>query len=131
MIGGPIAFTMNATGRVPERFAPAPFRRYSGRYGTELRMIWKPSHLRRLLAVATLALVASSVPALAQCASPAEARRAVAAGKAAPLSVALRRAGVSGQVVRVALCRNGRRSVYRIGVLDRKGRLRQMVIPAN
>ena len=87
--------------------------------------------MRRLLVVAALALAASSVPALAQCASPAEARRAVSAGKAVPLSLALRRAGVSGQVVRVALCRNGRRSVYRIGVLDRKGRLRQMVIPAN
>ncbi len=94
-------------------------------------MIWKPSSLRRLLIVAALALVASSVPALAQCASPAEARRAVAAGKAVPLSVALRRAGISGQVVRVDLCRDGRRSVYRMRVLDRKGRLRQMVIPAN
>jgi hypothetical protein len=72
-----------------------------------------------------------TAPALAQCASPAEARRAVAAGKAVPLSIALRRAGISAQVVRVALCRKGRRAVYRIGVLDRKGRLRQVVIPAN
>jgi len=129
--GAPGAFTMNATRSNPERSPDAPFRRYSGRCDTNSRMIWKPSPLRRLLMVAALALVASSAPALAQCASPAEARRAVSAGKAVPLSRALRRANVSGQVVRVALCRKGRRSVYRIGVLDRKGRLRQMVIPAN
>ena len=95
-------------------------------------MIWKPSLLRRLFMVAALALAASSAPALAQqCASPAEARRAVAAGKAVPLSVALRRAGISGQVVRVALCRDGRRAEYRLGLLDGQGRLRQVVIPAN
>ena len=95
-------------------------------------MIWKPSLLRRLFMVAALALAASSAPALAQqCASPAEARRAVAAGQAVPLSVALQRAGISAQVVRVALCQAGRRPVYRIGVLDGQGRLRQMVIPAN
>ncbi len=95
-------------------------------------MIWKPSRVRRLLMVAALALVASSAPVLAQqCASPAQARRAVAAGKAVPLSVALQRAGVSGQVVRVALCRKGRRAVYELGVLDKKGRLRKVTIPAN
>ncbi len=94
-------------------------------------MIWKPSSLRRLFFIAALALAASSAPALAQCASPAEARRAVSAGKAVPLSVALQRAGISGQVVRVALCQDGRRAVYRIRVLGRKGRLQQVVIPAN
>jgi hypothetical protein len=94
-------------------------------------MIWKLSRVRRLLVVAALALAASSVPALAQCVSPAEARRAVSAGDAVPLSLALQQAGISGQVVRVALCRKGRRLVYQIGVLDRKGRLRQVVIPAN
>ena len=95
-------------------------------------MIWKPSLLRRLFMVAALALAASSAPALAQqCASPAEARRAVAAGQAVPLSVALQQAGISGQVVRVALCRKGRRAFYRLSVLGANGRLRQMVIPAN
>ncbi len=94
-------------------------------------MIWKPLPLPHLLAASLIALAASATPAMAQCASPAEARRAVAAGMAVPLSVALRRAGISGQVVRVALCREGGRAVYRIGVLDGKGRLRQMVIPAN
>ena len=93
-------------------------------------MIWKPSRMRRLLMVAALALAALTAPAMAQCASPAEARRAVAAGKAVPLSVALQRAGISAQVVRVALCRNRGRAVYRLGLLDRKGRLRQVVIPA-
>jgi hypothetical protein len=97
-------------------------------------MIWKPSSMRRLLMVAALALVASSAPVLAQqCVSAAQARRAIAAGKAIPLSVALQRAGISGQVVRVALCRQNRNSrpFYRIGVLDKQGRLRQAVIPAN
>lgn len=95
-------------------------------------MIWKPSRLRCLLMVAALALAALTAPVLAQqCASPAQARRAVAAGKAVPLSVALQRAGVSGQVVRVALCRKGRRAVYQLGVLDKKGRLRKVTIPAN
>jgi hypothetical protein len=132
LTGGQIAFTMNATNRDPECFAHAPFRRYSGRYDRKSRMIWKPSRVRRLLMVAALALVASSAPALAQqCASPAEARRAVAAGKAVPLSVALQRAGISGQVVRVALCRKGGRAIYRLGLLDRKGGLRQVTIPAN
>lgn len=87
--------------------------------------------MRCLLMVAALALAALTAPALAQCVSPAEARRAVNAGMAVPLSVALQRAGISGQVVRVALCRDGRKPVYRIGVLDRKGRLRQVSIPAN
>ena len=87
--------------------------------------------MRRLLMVAALALAALTAPALAQCASRAEAQRAVAAGKAVPLSVALQRAGISGQVVRVALCRKGRRAVYQLGVLDKKGRLRKVTIPAN
>ena len=90
--------------------------------------------MRRLFMAAALALAAlAALPAAAeaQCVNAAQARRAIAAGKAVPLSVALRRAGISGQVVRVALCRTGRGAVYRIGVLDRKGRLRQEVIPAN
>ena len=90
--------------------------------------------MRRLLLVAALALVASSAPALAQCASPAEARRAVKAGKAVPLSVALQRAGVSGQVVRVALCRKGRnsrRAFYQLTVLGPNGGVQRMDIPAN
>jgi len=82
-------------------------------------------------ALALGALAALTVSADAKCVSAAQARRAIAAGKAVPLSVALRRAGISGQVVRVALCRNGGGAVYRIGVLDKKGRLRQAVIPAN
>ena len=94
-------------------------------------MIWKPSRVRRLLMVAALVLAALTAPALAQCASPAEARRAVAAGKAVPLSAALQRAGISGQVVRVALCRDGGKAVYRIRLLGPKGRYRQVDIPAN
>jgi len=97
-------------------------------------MIWMPSRLRNLFVAAALALLASAalaVPAEAQCVTAAQARRAVAAGMAVPLSVALQRAGINAQVVRVALCRKGRRPVYRLGLLDRKGRLRQVVIPAN
>ncbi len=94
-------------------------------------MIWMLSLLRRLFFITALALAVSSAPALAQCASPAEARRDVSAGKVVPLSVAIQRAGISGQVVRAALCRDGRRAVYRIRVLGRKGRLRQVDIPAN
>jgi len=94
-------------------------------------MICKFSRVRCLLVAAALALAASAAPALAQCVSADEARRAVNAGMAVPLSVALQRAGISGQVVRVALCRDGRRPVYRISVLDGQGRLQQLVIPAN
>ncbi|HSG96237.1 MAG TPA: hypothetical protein VLA28_12010 [Afifellaceae bacterium] len=100
-----------------------------------MAMILKPSHLRRLLIAAALAFAALTAPALAQqCASPAEARRAVATGKAMPLSVALQRAGISGQVVRVALCRKNRKSrraFYRLAVLGHNGILQQVVIPAN
>ncbi|MDH3194738.1 MAG: hypothetical protein OEL78_00345 [Hyphomicrobiales bacterium] len=90
--------------------------------------------MRRLLMVAVLALGAlATLPAAAeaQCVNAAQARRAIAAGKAIPLSVALQQAGISAQVVRVALCRKGGHAVYELGVLDKKGRLRKVTIPAN
>ena len=94
-------------------------------------MSWKNVPLRGLLIAAVLALAALTAPAAAQCVSSGEARRAVGSGAAVPLSVALQRAGVSGQVVNVALCFNGRNAVYQVKVLDGQGNLRQLAIPAN
>jgi hypothetical protein len=83
-----------------------------------------------LLAFA-LALVILPPQAEASCLSPSEARQVVAAGQAVPLSAALRRAGISGEVVRVSLCRRGAGYVYEVAVLEPDGRLRQVTIPAN
>ena len=66
--------------------------------------------------------------AKAACLSPAESRQVIKSGGAMPFSVALRRAGIEGKVVRVALCMPG--PVYQVSVLGRDGNLRSVTIPA-
>ena len=82
-----------------------------------------------VLAIAVFAMM----PAVANaaCLSQAESYRFVKSGQVLPLSKALKRAGVSGRVVRVALCktRNGPPR-YRLAVIDQRGNLIKMAIPA-
>ncbi len=83
-----------------------------------------------MLAFAVLALTPGAANAV--CLSQAESYRFVKSGQVLPLSVAIKRAGVRGKVVRVALCktRNGPPR-YRLAVLGPGGRLNKVVIPAN
>ncbi len=60
-------------------------------------------------------LVLAPLPAAAQCLSQAEARQAVASGKAASLGSMKRAAG--GEIVKAQLCIEGGRYVYRLSVL--------------
>lgn len=86
----------------------------------------------KAICVALAIVVALPTVASAVCVSQQEARQFVNSGQAIPLSQALRQAGVSGKVVRVALCKNrGSPPVYRLAVLGPGGRLNKIVIPAN
>jgi hypothetical protein len=89
------------------------------------------THLKALaLAFAVLAMM----PAVANaaCVSQQEARRFVNSGQAIPLSQAIRQAGVSGKVVRAALCKTrGSPPFYRLAVIGPGGRLNKIRIPAN
>jgi len=89
------------------------------------------NRLARLFAIclAILPLVAGG--AEAACLGSGEARQAVSSGQAMPLSAALARAGVSGEVVDVQLCEEGGRYVYHASVLGPDGRVTQVSVPAN
>ena len=93
------------------------------------------TRLHRCLKPLALALaVFVAIPAVANAAgvSQQEARRFVKSGQAIPLSQAIRRAGISGKVVRAALCKTrGNPPFYRLAVLGPGGRLNKIVIPAN
>jgi uncharacterized membrane protein YkoI len=91
----------------------------------------------RSLLITTLALLAMlSLPAAAQeqprCLSRAEQRAAIAAGEAIPLATArqLLRQRMSGELVRARLCHEAGRLVYRLTVLPRDGKVRQVTIDA-
>ena len=91
----------------------------------------------RSLLIMTLALLAMlSLPAAAQeqprCLSRAEQRAAIAAGEAIPLATArqMLRQRMSGELVRARLCRESGRLVYRLTVLPRDGKVRQVTIDA-
>lgn len=88
----------------------------------------------RLLALLTCLcagfMIAVADPAYAACLSDGESRQVVASGQAVPLSTALRRAGVQGEVVRVALCQQGGGYVYQLSILQSGGRLQSLTIPA-
>jgi uncharacterized membrane protein YkoI len=91
----------------------------------------------RLLLLMTLALLAMlSLPAAAQeqprCLSRAEQRAAIAAGEAIPLATArqLLRQRMNGELVRARLCHESGRLVYRLTVLPRDGKVRQVTIDA-
>ncbi|MBZ8133920.1 PepSY domain-containing protein [Afifella sp. IM 167] len=81
------------------------------------------------LALALLPLLAAG--AQAACLGSGEARQVVSSGQAMPLSAALSRAGVSGEVVNVQLCEEGGRYVYHASVLGSDGRVSQVSVPAN
>ena len=85
----------------------------------------------------TLALLAMlSLPAAAQeqprCLSRAEQRAAIAAGEAIPLATArqMLRQRMSGELVRARLCRESGRLIYRLTILARDGKVRQVTIDA-
>lgn len=92
----------------------------------------------RSLLIMTLALFAMlSLPAAAQeqqprCLSRAEQRAAIAAGEAIPLATArqMLRQRMGGELVRARLCRESGRLVYRLTVLARDGKVRQVSIDA-
>ena len=79
-----------------------------------------------------------SLPAAAQeqsrCLSRAEQRAAIAAGQAIPLATARQmlrqRMSGAGELVRARLCHESGRLVYRLTVLPRDGKVRQVTIDA-
>ena len=84
------------------------------------------------LALAFAVLIAMPAVANAACVSQQEARQFVKSGQAISLSEAIRRSGVSGKVVRAALCKSrGSPPEYRLAVLGPDGHLNKIVIPAN
>jgi uncharacterized membrane protein YkoI len=92
--------------------------------------------LRSLLLI-TLGLLATlSLPASAQeqprCLSRAEQRAAIAAGEAIPLATARQtlRQRMNGELVRARLCHESGRLIYRLTVLARDGKVRQVTIDA-
>ena len=91
----------------------------------------------RSLLIMTLALLATlSLPAAAQeqprCLSRAEQRAAIAAGEAIPLATArqMLRQRMGGELVRARLCHESGRLIYRLTVLARDGKVRQVSIDA-
>jgi hypothetical protein len=91
----------------------------------------------RSLLLMTLALLAMlSLPAAAQeqprCLSRAEQRAAIAAGEAIPLATArqMLRQRMNGELVRARLCRESGHLIYRLTVLARDGKVRQVTIDA-
>ena len=89
------------------------------------------------LLLMTLALfVMLSLPAAAQeqprCLSRAEQRAATAAGEAIPLATArqMLRQRMGGELVRARLCHESGRLIYRLTVLARDGKVRQVTIDA-
>ena len=90
------------------------------------------SHL--LITIALLVL--PSLPAAAQeqprCLSRAEQRAAIAAGEAIPLATArqMLRQRMNGELVRARLCRESGHLIYRLTVLARDGKVRQVTIDA-
>ncbi|WP_417684621.1 hypothetical protein [Roseibium sp.] len=71
--------------------------------------------MKRIYQVLIVMLALAPLPAAAQCLSQAEARDAVASGKAAPLGSMKGAAG--GEIVKAQLCIEGGRYVYRLSVL--------------
>jgi uncharacterized membrane protein YkoI len=91
----------------------------------------------RSLLLFTLALLAIlSLPAAAEeqprCLSRAEQRAAIAAGQAIPLATARKmlRQRMNGELVRARLCHESGRLIYRLTVLARDGKVRQVTIDA-
>jgi uncharacterized membrane protein YkoI len=85
----------------------------------------------------TLALLATlSLPAVAQeqprCLTRAEQRAAIAAGEAISLATArqMLRQRMSGELVRARLCHESGRLIYRLTVLARDGKVRQVAVDA-
>jgi len=91
----------------------------------------------RLLLLMMLVLLAMlSLPAAAQeqlrCLSRAEQRAAIASGEAIPLATArqMLRQRMGGELVRARLCHESGRLIYRLTVLARDGKVRQVSIDA-
>ena len=88
--------------------------------------------VRSAVMALALGLGLSATSAGATCLSPDESRQVLAAGQVMPLSDAIRLAGVRGQPVGQArLCENRGGWFYRVKVLDRRGDVTRVDIPAN
>ena len=85
-------------------------------------------HFLALIMLTFLALGQMQAAAQAQCLSQAEARDAVASGKAASLGSMKGAAG--GEIVKAQLCIEGGRYVYRLSVLI-GGQVKTVVLPAS
>lgn len=87
---------------------------------------------RTILAAAVLiGLGCAPAPAVAQgCLSGSEGRQVLEQGQAMPLPEAMRRAGVSGQVIDAQLCGGGGGYVYRVRIRQDDGEIRSLNIPA-
>ena len=93
--------------------------------------------LLRLRLFAAMALVLALPTAAAaqeapHCLTHAEQRTAIADGQAVPLAVARRmlRQRMGGELVRARLCHESGRLIYRLTVLARDGKVRQVTIDA-
>jgi uncharacterized membrane protein YkoI len=92
--------------------------------------------LRSLLLIALALLAMPSFPAASQeqsrCLSRAEQRAAIAAGQAIPLATArqMLRQRTNGELVRARLCNESGRLIYRLTVLARDGKVRQVTVDA-
>ena len=91
---------------------------------------------RSLLLITLASLAMLSLPAAAQeqprCLTRAEQRAAILAGEAIPLATArqMLRQRMGGELVRARLCHESGRLIYRLTVLARDGKVRQVTIDA-
>jgi len=87
-----------------------------------------------IMTLALLAMLSSSAAAQEQlrCLTRAEQRAAIAAGEAIPLATArqMLRQRMNGELVRARLCHESGRLTYRLTVLTRDGKVRQVTIDA-
>lgn len=90
--------------------------------------------IKRAAAAALLALLAGWLTfdaAGAACMSGREGRRLLEQGQVVPFPEAIRQSGIArSEVVDVQLCEGGGGFVYRVKVLNKRGRVRSVNIPA-
>jgi uncharacterized membrane protein YkoI len=90
--------------------------------------------LRSILIMTLLAMLSCAAAAQEQlrCLTRAEQRAAIAAGEAIPLATArqMLRQRMNGELVRARLCHESGRLTYRLTVLARDGKVRQVTIDA-
>lgn len=89
------------------------------------------AHMRKILTLSLILASLAAGPAAASCLSQGEMREVVASGQVIPPVNATRAAQGAvpgGEVTRVELCRGGGGFIYQITVLQRDGRVVQVVV---